>query len=66
MQRAERLKLIVQNRRFFLLHERGTEPNLASKALAGAWRALPEQWEQQFGYRPLLAKTFTALKPKTL
>jgi hypothetical protein len=27
---AERLKLVVQNRRFLLLKERGQEPNLAS------------------------------------
>jgi len=61
-QRSERLKLIVQNRRFLLLHERGTEPNLASKALAAALKALPGQWEQRFGYRPLLAETFTDIE----
>ncbi|MBM3858562.1 MAG: ISAs1 family transposase [Verrucomicrobia bacterium] len=55
----ERLKLIAQNRRYLLLHERGTEPNLASQALAAATRALPEQWQQKFGYRPLLAESFT-------
>jgi hypothetical protein len=58
-QRAERLKLVVQNRRYLLLHERGTEPNLASQALGAACRALPGQWEEQFGYAPLLAETFT-------
>lgn len=58
-QRAERLKLVVQNRRYLLLHQRGAEPNLASQALAGACRVLPQQWEQQFGYTPLLAETFT-------
>ncbi len=31
LQRAERLKLVAQNRRFLLLTERGKEPNLASK-----------------------------------
>lgn len=56
---AERLKLIVQNRRYLLLHERGAEPNLASAALAAACRALPGQWEQCFGYRPLIAESFT-------
>jgi len=61
-QRAERLKLVVQNRRFLLLHERGAEPNLASKSLAAALRALPEQWEERFGYRPLLAETFTDIE----
>jgi hypothetical protein len=58
-QRAERLKLVVQNRRYLLLHDKGAEPNLASQALAAACRALPEQWQEQFGYAPLLAETFT-------
>jgi hypothetical protein len=31
-QRAERQKLVAQNRRYLLLHDRGSEPNLASKA----------------------------------
>ena len=61
-QRAERQKLVVQNRRYLLLHDRGTEPNLASEALASAMRALPDQWEQTFGYRPLLAETFTDIE----
>ena len=56
---AERLKLIVQNRRYLLLHEKGAEPNLASAALAAACRALPAQWQEHFGYRPLLAESFT-------
>jgi len=58
-QRVERLKLIVQNRRFLLLTEKGEAPNLASQALAAALRALPGQWKEQFGYRPLLAESFT-------
>jgi len=61
-QRAERQKLVVQNRRYLLLHDRGTEPNLASKALAAALRALPEHWNKAFGYRPLLAETFTDIE----
>jgi hypothetical protein len=56
---AERLKLVVQNRRYLLLSEKGAEPNLASQALAAACRALPRQWEERFGYRPLLAESFT-------
>ena len=58
-QRGERLKLVVQNRRYLLLHPKGQEPNLASQALAAACRALPDQWQECFGYRPLLAETFT-------
>jgi hypothetical protein len=58
-QRVERLKLIVQNRRFLLLTPKGESPNLASQVLSAAVRALPGQWEQRFGYRPLLAESFT-------
>jgi hypothetical protein len=58
-QRVERLKLIVQNRRFLLLTEKGRAPNLASQALGAALRALPRQWQERFGYRPLLAESFT-------
>jgi hypothetical protein len=58
-QRVERLKLVVQNRRFLLLTEKGQSPNLASQALAAALRALPQQWQERFGYRPLLAESFT-------
>jgi len=58
-QRVERLKLIVQNRRFLLLTAKGQAPNLASQALGAALRALPQQWVQRFGYRPLLAESFT-------
>jgi hypothetical protein len=58
-QRGERLKLVVQNRRFLLLHPKGKEPNLASQTLALACRELPAQWRGHFGYAPLLAETFT-------
>jgi len=58
-QRIERLKLIVQNRRFLLLTPKGQSPNLASQVLGAALRALPEQWLAHFGYRPLLAESFT-------
>ncbi len=58
-QRLERLKLIVQNRRFLVLADKGRSPNLASQAMGAALRSLPEQWRQRFGYRPLLAESFT-------
>jgi len=58
-QRGERLKLVVQNRRFLLLHDKGKEPNLASQTLALACRQLPAHWREHFGYAPLVAETFT-------
>jgi len=42
--RAERLKLVVQNRRFLLLTKKGEHPNLASQSLAAALKVLPQQW----------------------
>ena len=60
--RAERQKLIVQNRRFLVLKDKGQEPNLASRILGAAVRALPEEWEQEFGYRPVLGETFTDIE----
>ena len=59
VQRLERLKLIVQNRRFVVLADKGQSPNLASQAMGAALRALPGQWLERFGYRPLLAESFT-------
>ena len=58
-QRSGRRKLVVQNRRFLLVAAKGEHPNRASQVLAAAVRVLPEQWEERFGYRPLLAETFT-------
>jgi ribosomal protein S15P/S13E len=60
-QRAERLGLIVQNRRFLILGKRRM-PNLASRALRLAIKALPQHWEQAHGYRPLMAETFTDIE----
>ncbi len=57
--RVARLKLIVQNRRFLVLTLKGQSPNLASQAMGAALRALPAQWHEHFGYRPLLAESFT-------
>lgn len=55
---SERLQLIVHQGRFLVLEET-REPNLASQILGAAIRDLPGQWEEVFGYRPLLAETFT-------
>ena len=46
----------------FMIATRGAQPNLASMALASALRALPQQWVDTFGYRPLLAETFTNIE----
>jgi hypothetical protein len=40
-QRIERLKLVVQNRCFLVLADKGPCPNLASQAMGAALRALP-------------------------
>lgn len=61
-QRAHRQKLVVQNRRFALLAERGEHPNLASHILGAAVRELPSLWHEVFGYEPLLAETFTDIE----
>lgn len=61
-QRAQRQKLVVQNRRFLLLAERGEQPNLASHILGAAVRELPGLWHEAFGYQPLLAETFTDIE----
>lgn len=61
-QRVERLKLVVQNRRFLLLTPKGVARNLASQVLGASLRVLRQQWQECFGYRPLLAETFTDLE----
>ncbi len=60
-QRAQRLSLVVLNRRFLVLG-RTRMPNLASKSLALATNALPEHWERAYGYKPLLAETFSDIE----
>jgi hypothetical protein len=56
--RSERLKLVVQLRRFLVLEET-RRPNLASQCLGAGIRELVAQWEQEHGYRPLLAESFS-------
>jgi hypothetical protein len=58
-QRVERLKLGVQNRRLLILRPKRTSPNLASQVMGAALRALPDQWFAAFGYRPVVAESFT-------
>jgi hypothetical protein len=56
--RSERLKLVVQLRRFLVLEE-ARRPNLASQSLGLGLRKLAEQWEVEHGYRVLLAESFS-------
>jgi hypothetical protein len=58
---ARRRNLIVNNVRF-VIPEATRRPNLASKALAHAVRALPGHWHEHFGYEPLLCETFTDIE----
>jgi len=60
-QRAQRLALVVLNRRFLVLSQTRM-PNLASRSLALATKALPKHWEQAHGYKPLLAETFSDIE----
>jgi hypothetical protein len=55
-QRARNLQLVVNHSRFLIppwVHVRG----LASKILGQCARQLPGDWEQRYGYRPLLLET---------
>jgi len=63
-QRAQRQKLVVQNRRFTMLVERGEHPNLASRILGQVIRMLPSLWHERFGYEPLLAETFSDIEAR--
>jgi hypothetical protein len=56
--RSERLKLVIQLRRFVVLEE-ARRPNLASQCLGLGPRELTAQWERKHGYRPLLAESFS-------
>lgn len=56
--RSQRLKLVVQLRRF-LVPNKSRRPNLASQCLGLALRELPARWHAEHGYRPLLAESFS-------
>jgi hypothetical protein len=55
-QRARNLQLIVNNSRFLILPWVRVS-GLASKILARCARQLPADWQQRYGYRPLLLET---------
>ena len=58
MPRAERLKLVVQWRRFRVVAA-ARRPKLASHCLAAGGRELVGHWEPEHGCRPLLAESFS-------
>ena len=60
-QGAERLGLTVQNRCFLVLGKERM-PNLTSRSLGLALRALPQHWQAAHGYRPLMAETLTDIE----
>lgn len=56
-QRERRLHLVVNNARFLILPWVRCR-NLASRLLSLATRRLAEDWQQRYGYRPVLLETF--------
>ena len=59
-QRKHRLHRVINNARFLILpwvHCR----NLASRLLSMATRRLADDWNQRYGYRPVLAETFVQI-----
>lgn len=56
-QRERNLHLIVNNARFLILPWVQSK-NLASKILSMVTKQLPLDWEQRYGYRPVLLETF--------
>lgn len=57
-QRARRLRFVVNNSRFLVLPDRGSMPNLASRALGLCLRALPSDWEARFGHPVFAVESF--------
>lgn len=56
-QRKRNLHLVVNNARFLILPW-VTSHNLASRILAGITRQLPQDWQECYGYKPVLFETF--------
>lgn len=61
-QRQKNLHLIVNNARFLILPWIKSH-NLASKILSMVAKVLPDHWQAQYGYRPVLLETFVE-KPR--
>jgi hypothetical protein len=60
-QREARLHLVVNNARFLILPWVCSK-NLASRLLGLAARQLPGDWQQRYGYRPVLLETFVEVE----
>jgi len=59
--RREHLQQVIANSRFLILpHWR--VPNLASHVLSLAVQQVAEDWQQRYGYRPLLVESFVEAK----
>lgn len=56
-QRTANLNLVVNNARF-LIFPWVRSPNLASRVLSAAAKLLPRDWENRYGYSPVLLETF--------
>jgi len=56
-QRQSNLHLVVNNARFLILPWIRCD-NLASRILSGLARQLPHDWQQRYGYAPMLLETF--------
>lgn len=56
-QRTANLNLVVNNARFLILPW-VRSPNLASRVLSAAAKLLPRDWEDRYGYSPVLLETF--------
>lgn len=56
-QRLKNLQLVVNNARFLILPWIQSK-GLASKILSMIARQLPHDWQQRYGYRPVLLETF--------
>jgi len=56
-QRLKNLQLVVNNARFLILPWIQSK-GLASKILSRIARQLPDDWQQRYGYRPVLLETF--------
>jgi hypothetical protein len=57
-QRQARLPFVANNARFCLLVERGTFPNLASRALALCLQRLSADWQAAYGHPILIVESF--------